>query len=184
MRLRLYIHAADPRQEETVAAIDELLATLGEISERKSGQYWKIPEMIEVLRDFVPKMPPSHAFAAAMNLLGTGWTHNDESAHLTKLNDDAEFAFAGIRDIFLDIEPLDWARALGVMPRFTFEDEVLISAKNGRLADHVGKIATIKGHSFDYENTRTWGYAIVIEGESDGYYANDGDLEPMVNEPK
>ncbi len=177
MRLRIYIEATDSEKEKTVAAIDAHLATLGEISERQSVPYWKVPVFTEVLRVFSPRLEPSQIFADTMRFLGTGWTHDDETAHLTKVN-AAEFTFPGIRDIFLDIEPLDWGRDSGVIPRFTFEDVVTIAVGKGDLSDHAGKTATIKGHSFDRHNTKTWSYAIEIEGEPYLHSADESALKP------
>ena len=95
MQIRIYIDVADDDRDASVAQIDEYLSTIGKIARSESAPYWKIPELQEEVRDFVPRTGIDQALNDIMDFLGTGWMKSEMGASLSKLADGA-FKFQGI----------------------------------------------------------------------------------------
>ena len=174
MILRVYLKPDAPDAKGVVSDIDAKVRAIGDVSKRKSSAYWKMPELTEEKWVFSPHVDPDWVLSQLMEQLGSGWHVTEDDAILAELADGV-FEHPGVRDIFLEIEYIDRGRAVGVLPKYEFEQEVIVIASKGPLASYSGRRAAITGHAFD-EQSRRWSYAIRIEGVSHVWCAGEVEL--------
>lgn len=91
-----------------------------------------------------------------------------DSAHLTNQM-QAALQHKGVDFIFLDIEPNDWGRELGIPPGFAISDRVVIHSVGSEFEEFRDCAAAVLGHSFDWHDTRTWSYVVLADGVEEIY---------------
>ena len=176
VRFRAYIVKESPSYDAAIAFLAKRLADYGHLTHHEIKPYWKIPELDESTWIITLSTAPDKVLLPLTESLGSGWRVTPDEADIDHRY--GQIACEGISSIFVDIEHLDWGREYGILPAYSFGDEVVVIDSPNRFAAYKGRTATICGHAFDRHGTRRWSYALKIADVEHGFCADEDHIRP------